>query len=38
MADINIDEIATLAKKNQKSFDTLIFKNRTFHSSIIKKV
>ena len=38
IADINIDEIATLAKKIKKSFDTLIFKNRIFHSSIIKKV
>ena len=38
IADINIDEIVTLAKKIKKSFDTLIFKNRTFHSSIIKRV
>ena len=38
IADMKIDEIATIAKKIKKSFDTLIFKNRTFHSSIIKKV
>ena len=38
MADINIDEIVTLENKIQKSFDTPIFKNRTFYSSIIKKV
>ena len=38
ITDINIDEIATLAKKSKKVLIPLFLKNRTFHSSIIKKV